>query len=162
MPLGAANGDAPRDHLVEQHAQRPDVRPRVHLLPACLLRRHVRGRADHGSRIGLQDGARRVGASQLRCRRRELRQPEVEHLHEAVGPEHHVLGLDVAVNDAGGVRGAQRGSNLNRDVERLADRQPCRGEPLPERLALDVLHRDVVLAVAGLAQRVDACRRSGD
>ena len=54
-----------------------------------------------------------------------------------------------------GVRGAQRGSNLDRDVECLADRQPCRGEPLPERLALDVLHRDVVLAVAGLAERVD-------
>ena len=33
--------------------------------------------------------------------------------------------------------------------------QPRRREPLPERLALDVLHRDVVLAFAGLTERVD-------
>ena len=59
------------------------------------------------------------------------------------------------MDDPGGVRGAQGGRHLNGDVERLTEREPRRGEPLPEGLPLDVLHRDVVLALAGLIERVD-------
>src|SRR5215211_6558389 len=59
------------------------------------------------------------------------------------------------MDDAGIVRGAQGGSNLDRNVECLADRQRCRGEPVPERLPLDVLHCDVVLALARLVERVN-------
>ena len=114
------------------------------------------------ARVGLQHQLRRFRPGAPAGSRRELRQPEVQHLDEPVRPEHHVLGLDVAVDDPGGVRGAQGGGDLDRDVERLADGQSRRGEPLPQRLPLDVLHRDVVLAVAGLAQRVGWCRRSGD
>ena len=44
---------APRDHLVEHHAERPDVRPRVHLLATRLLGRHVRGSAHHRPGVGL-------------------------------------------------------------------------------------------------------------
>ena len=89
----------------------------------------------------------------------ELGQAEVQHLHDAVRPEHHVLRLDVAMDDPGGVRGAQRGRDLNGDVERLTQREAGRGEPLPEGLPLDVLHRDVVLAVARLDRARGSCRR---
>ena len=92
----------------------------------------------------------------------ELRQTEVQHLHDAVRPEHHVLRLDVAVDDPGRVRDAQGGRHLNGDVERLTQRELRRGEPLPEGLPLDVLHRDVVLALARLDRARGSCRRSGD
>jgi hypothetical protein len=85
----------------------------------------------------------------------QLSQPKIQHLHQPIWPEHHVLGLDVSVNDACRVRDAQSGRHLNGEIKRFADRQPRRRESLSERLALDVLHRDVVLAVAGLAECVD-------
>ena len=102
----------------------------------------------------------RVGSSMVgpeRVGRRELGQPEIEHLHQAVGPDHHVLGLQIAVDDAEGVRGADAGGDLNAEVEHLAQRRRrvLRREPLPERRALDVLHRDEAAAVIGGAQRVD-------
>jgi hypothetical protein len=53
------------------------------------------------------------------------------------------------------MRDAQSGRHLNGDVERLTHREPRGGEPSPQGLPLDVLHRDVVLALARLIERVD-------
>ena len=47
----------------------------------------------------------------------DARQAEVEHLHVAVGPDHDVLGLDVAMDDAGRVRGGERARDLAADVD---------------------------------------------
>ena len=47
----------------------------------------------------------------------ELGQAEVQHFHEAVGTDHHVFRLEVAVNDPGLVRGGERLGDLQRDVE---------------------------------------------
>ena len=44
-------------------------------------------------------------------------QPEVQHLRVAVAANHHVLGLDVAMDDAGGVRGRERLRDLPADVD---------------------------------------------
>ena len=52
----------------------------------------------------------------------ELREAEVEHLDVAVAPDHHVLRLDVAVDDPGVVRGGQRGGHLRRDPDAFAGR----------------------------------------
>ena len=53
--------------------------------------------------------------------RRQLRQPEVEHLHvPAIGQE-DVAGLDVAVDDPVGVRRVQRVGDLDADVDELMD-----------------------------------------
>jgi hypothetical protein len=59
------------------------------------------------------------------------------------------------VNDPGGVRDAQGRRDLDGDLGCLTEREPRRRESLPEGLALDVLHRDVVLALARLPERVD-------
>ena len=48
---------------------------------------------------------------------RELREAEVEHLHLAAPGEEDVRRLDVAMQDAFGVRGVQRVGDLRADVE---------------------------------------------
>ena len=101
-------------HLVYYHAERPDVRALVHLLPARLLRRHVSRRP--------QDYARDRGAHRERGRRRQvgprwfirecLRQPEVEHLDPAFRSQLDVRRLEIAVDHAFLVRIFQRVDEL--------------------------------------------------
>jgi hypothetical protein len=144
---------AASNHLVEQHPERPNVRPGVHRLPTGLLRGHVRSGAHHRARVGVDPHLRGIGSH--RRSRRELGQAKVQHLQDAVRPEHDVLGFDVAVDDPRGMRDAQRRGDLNGDVKGLTHGEPRRGESSPKGLSLDVLHRDVVLALARLVQRVN-------
>ena len=72
-------------------------------------------------------------------RRRQLGESEVQHLHDAVGRDLDVGGLQVAVDDALLVRGFERGGNLPRDGQRLGDGNRPARDPLGERLALDEL-----------------------
>ena len=68
----------------------------------------------------------------------------------------YVLGLDVAMEDAGLVRGRHRRGDLRAD--RASSVRLVRGRPLVQRLAGEVLHRDEVLALvlADLVDRDDA------
>ena len=112
------------------------------MLAARLLGRQVLGGAD--DRAGLRH-LRVTGA----------RDAEVGHLHAAVAQHHHVVRLDVAVDDLAPVREPQRGEQLQRDVDRAALRQRALAEDhVLQRLAVQVLHRDVVRAL-GLAAVVD-------
>ena len=94
------------DHLVQDDAEAPDVGAVIDGLAAHLFRCHVSDRAKHDARLRACYvrivGGGRVGRD---C---NLRQAEVEHLDEAVGPHHHILGLDVAMDQTGGVRGVER------------------------------------------------------
>ena len=63
----------------------------------------------------------------------ELCKPEIEHLGVPIAANHHVLGLQVAMDDAGGMRGRQRAADLNRDVERDGLVHAARGEPFTQR-----------------------------
>ena len=65
---------------------------------------------------------RALGVAAVRLRLVALGQAEVEDLHPPVGGEEQVLGLEVAVDDALGVRGGEAASHLGRDLERLARR----------------------------------------
>ncbi len=96
---------------------------------------------------------RRAGAVLIGLR---SRQAEIEQLDVAVGPDHHVVGLDVAMDDLRGVRHRQRFRHLPRDADDARKRQPLRRQ-LPQRLALDQLHRDVAIGVddAGLVNGDD-------
>ena len=116
--------------LVENDAQREQIRPLVHVQAFGLLRRHVVGGPEQHTVLGRRHGVVRGPAE-------ELRQPEVDHLHVAVGPHHHVFRLDVAMHDAARVCDRQRRGHLNRDADRLAHRNGAAVQPLPERVALD-------------------------
>ena len=90
-------------------------------------------------------------------RRRELREAEVEHLEQPVGRHHQVLGLEVAVDDAGAVRLREAVGELRPEIEQLRDRQRAARQPAAQRLALHVLHHHEVRA--GLARRRRRRRR---
>jgi hypothetical protein len=70
---------------------------------------------------------------------KHLGQPEVEHLDGAVGRDLDVRRLQIAVDDALVVRGLERVRDLERQPERLWNRQRARHQPLRERRALDEL-----------------------
>ena len=83
-----------------------------------------------------------VGVSSLGGVRRAgegLRETEVEDLDAPRGRDHHVRGLQVAVNDPRLVRRFERRRDLPEDRERFAHRHRSLGDPLGERLALDEL-----------------------
>jgi hypothetical protein len=67
---------------------------------------------------------------------------------------HHVLGLDVAVDDAVGVGLGERAGDLRADVERGRHVDAARGRRLAQRRPLDVLGGDEAAAVL-LADLVD-------
>ena len=106
-----------------------------------------------------EDGARRrVQVGRRRSFGRlvvdDAREPEVEHLHVAVGADHDVFRLDVAVDDAGGVRRGERAGHLPPDVDRRRERLRALDER-PQRPPVDELLHDEELAVRRLADLVD-------
>src|SRR5438132_13926679 len=76
----------------------------------------------------------------------EFGNTKVEDLDQTIGPQHHILRLDVAMNDSGFVGSLEGARNLDADIERHDDGDG-RGHLLAKRLALDILGGYVVLAV---------------
>ena len=133
-----------RQHLVQHHTERPDIRALVHRLAARLLRTHVGGSTRESFRLGHRGCRERrrhrhVGRRTARSRQR-FRQPEVQNLHRAVGADLDVRGLEIAMDDALLVRrferlrqSASRAAGLRRSV---AGRVRCaatgpRPRPIP-------------------------------
>ena len=71
------------------------------------LRRHVAARARHFERFAFVELP-------------QARDAEIDELQPAVGLEHDVLGLDVAMDDAGAMQRRHRLRELERDVEPAA------------------------------------------
>jgi len=92
------------DRRVERRAQRPEVRRRPAGLAAGSLRGQVRRRADEHA----GGGERHVAVSG--------RDAEVGEHDPAVLGEHDVARLDVAVQDAGRVRGGERAQDRETDL----------------------------------------------
>jgi len=126
-----------RDHLVEHRAERVHVRARVDLSALDLFGRHVRRRAD-------RQAARHD--RELRVVERS-RDPEIaEHDAPALLDE-HVVRLEIAVHDARRVRRREPRADRARERGDLFERRLTLGEERRERLAVDVLHRQELLAL---------------
>ena len=72
------------------------------------------------------------------------RQAEVDDARGAVAREHHVLGLDVAMDDAHRVRGRQAVGDLHREIEQALQRQRPARQLVAQRLAFEPLRDEVV------------------
>ncbi len=133
--LSPRKGSAPGQHLVEDDADRVEVGALVDGLALGLFGRQVLGRAQNGAGLG---HLRVVG----------LGDAEVGDLHRAGGVDQDVLRLDVAVHDVRAVGHLHRGKQLEGYAHRLARGvATLAADVVLERLALDVLHDDVVGAV---------------
>jgi hypothetical protein len=112
----AVERDVAGEHLEQHDAERVDVRLAVDVVAERLLGRDVVGRAEHAAVGGQALVVERAGDA------------EVGDLGRALLVDQDVLGLDVAVDDAARVRGAERARDLDRVGDRLVDRQrPMRG-----------------------------------
>jgi hypothetical protein len=129
------------EQLVEDGAQREDVRAGVRLLAPDLLGRHVVGRPHH-----------RPGLRQLRLA--EAGEAEVQDLHAAAGLDVHVARLEVPVHDSPGVREGEPLAQLLHDRELLAEVGGARADQVAQVPALEQLHRHVGEPVL-LAEVVD-------
>ena len=110
------------DHLVENNPQAEEVGAMVRHLSANLLRRHVGN--------GPQDHARLRGRRQYRsssfrrtCGNNLPSQAEIENLHPPVASDHHVLRLQVTMDEAGSVRGGEAIGNLRAKIGNAASGQ---------------------------------------
>src|SRR6185436_3667575 len=109
-----------------------------------LLGRHVGQGAQDGSvfrvrtlRQGRVELARFDGSG-------EFGQTEVKNLDLPFTVDHDIGGLQIAVNDTGGVRPAESVGDLHGDPQGFRHGQPVAGDHLVERASLDVLHDQVV------------------
>ena len=87
----------------------------------------------------------------------QLRDAEVEQLRRAVGRDKNVRGLEVAMDDQILVRVLDGGAEIDEELQPLAQVELPLVAVLIERLAFDVLHYQVRLAVLRLA-RIDQSR----
>ena len=90
-----------------------------------------------------------------RDRLHSLREPEVEHLHRAVGAHLDIRRLEVAVDDPLLVGRFERLRNLPRDRQRLVERDRPARDALRQIVALDQFHHEGRDAPA-LFEAVDA------
>jgi hypothetical protein len=129
-------------HLVQHGAARVDVGARVRALVDDDLGGEVGDGADEGAAGGGGGGGHGAG------------QAEVGDLHLAVGGDQHVLGLDVAMDEAGRVRGRQGHEHLGEQLERPAGLHGrLVAHQVAQRAAGNVLHHQVGdLAVGALVE----------
>jgi hypothetical protein len=124
----------PDQQLVEQAAGGVDVAAGIDRLTAGLLGGEVLGGADHGR--GLGHRGRGVGDGPGDA--------EIHHLDLTGGGQHHVGGLDVAVDDAGLVAVAQRVQHSLGELERLLGLDlPAGAQDLAQGVAVHQFHDDV-------------------
>ena len=137
----AGEGERARDQLVEDDAEREDVRAGVEVAPEGLLRRHVGDGAGQAASRGVLRGPAPgvrgvVGAGRI------LGQPEVQDLHATALRDHHVRGLDVAMHHAAVVGLGQRLRHLPHQGHRLGHIEGMRADELGQGLPGHVLHGD--------------------
>ena len=134
-----------------EHAPRELIGTLVDRTCAKLLRRHVHRRPHHDAVGG--EGTARHGERRQRREVREVRRrpcvsrgrgatrdTEIEHLHETVVTDHHVLGLDVAVDETEFVRSAERAGDVGDPPDASGERYRPVADERAERASGDKLH----------------------
>ena len=152
-----AEGPASRGHLVEHEAEREEVRPGVERFAGGLLRRHVEDCPDRDPGRCDQPGLGRRVCLRF-AQALHFRQPEVEHLRAPVAGDEDVRRLDIAMDDALGVRGLERIRDLNSQIEHFWEPEGMAiRQPLPQRLAFEQLHgqQRLTVGVVDLVDRAD-------
>jgi hypothetical protein len=129
-----------REHLVEDDAKAPEIAPCIRGLTASLLRRHVADRSEDCAYDRLCLG--RVCRARIREWPYETSQPEVQHLHTAIRPQHDIRWLEIAVDDSSLVRCGQRVGDEPSDPRRVHHRERTSAHPFRQRLSLDELGCD--------------------
>ena len=128
----AAEGRGAGEQLIEQHAEGEEVGAGIHLAAAGLLGRHGMGGPHHHSL-----GREGVGL-------RYLGDAEIEDLGVPLPRDHHVLGLEVAVNEAGGVGRREPFGDLPGQAQGEAGRRHAVRQQGAQRAPLHVLQDDGV------------------
>ena len=129
-------------HLVGHDPQGVDVGP---VVGVGIGRRLFGGHVGRRSQRHAQRGQRRARVTARSSHR--LGDAEVGH-QGVLARQHHVVGLDVAVDHALGVSVRQGIGHVPHDAERVANRKaPLAGQLGAQRFALDIRH-DVVQQVA--------------
>src|SRR6476646_8450068 len=119
----------PGQDFVENHSQRKNIGPAIRSLLEQNFRRHIGGRTGKGA--GAVHGRALIGTWQV------LGHPEVQYFDLALAAKHDVFGFNVTVNNAMPVRRHQGFRTLNRDGEKLIQRQRL-PQPLAQVLAFHI------------------------
>ena len=133
--------ERPGQELVEDDAQRPDVRRRRRRLPEDELGRRV-GRGESAG-VAARHGRVRVLALE------ELRDPEVEELHVAVLRHEDVRRLEVPVDDEAPVRGLDGVAAHDGEADARVEREVPGFRENRDRLPVHELEREVRPPVPG-------------
>src|SRR5688572_14363973 len=132
------------EELVEHAAEGEDIAGRLHFLGAQLLGSHVADRADDHAGGGIGGdaaGPRSVGGG--------VGETEVEDLDPAVEGDEEVLGLQVAMDDAFGMRRGEAVGHGGSQLRRFPPRKSAAAEAVAQRLSLQQLHDGVGHPVLG-------------
>ena len=98
-------------------------------------------------RASAENGARYLFIVLTDVWRKRFRKPEVQYLRRAVGPDLDVRRLQVSMNDAFFMRRFEPVGDLDKQRDNLVDGNRALRDNLGERLALDQLHDEELLAV---------------
>ncbi|MQY16850.1 hypothetical protein SRB5_70530 [Streptomyces sp. RB5] len=137
---GVGERDFSGEEFVEDDAERVEVGVRAHRAAHRLLRGHVRGAADGDAGAGEAGGVDVEDGGDA----------EVQDGEVALGADHDVAGLEVAVDDRDGVHGGEDRAELGgHGGGPVAGVRLVLGEVVGEVGALNVLHDEVQLVAVG-------------
>ena len=138
---GSIEGALAGGQLVEHYTGAEDIARGTEGFAQHLFGGHVLGSAGDDAGAGAQI---RLGWG---GRFHELGEAEIEHFDDAIGADHDVIGLDVAMHDAGFVGGGEGGAELDGDLQQDLAVEAAFGGDLAQRLAVHELGGDVVVAL---------------
>jgi hypothetical protein len=131
------------EHVMDQHADRIEIRGLGRRAARYHLRRHILRRARHAMALAPYRRAMNAVAEQAR-------DAEIDEL-DLVAVDHDVRALQIRVHHTGCVRGLDRVQDLDGQIESLLDRQGAGFvQQAGERAAGHVLHHEIQEPVLGL------------